>query len=82
MKWYRLAADQGLALAQVSLGAMYADGEGVAENAVQAYKWWNIAAAQGDATAKKSKAIVEKKMTWEQITEAQNLSAEWKPTKP
>ena len=51
------------------------------ENDVQAYKWFNLAAAQGNADAKSGKAIIEKEMTREQIAEAQKLSAEWKPTK-
>jgi hypothetical protein len=53
----------------------------VPENFVQAYKWWSLAAARGDDNAKKNKAIVEKKMTREQIAEAQKLAAEWKPKK-
>ncbi len=79
VKWYRKAADQGDANAQNNLGYMYANGEGVPENFVQAYKWWNLAAAQGYEPAKTNKGIIEKKMTREQIAEAQKLSAEWKP---
>ena len=79
VKWFRKAADQGLAEAQNNLGLMYAKGEGVPENDVQAYKWWNLAAAQGNESAKENKAIVEKKMTREQIAEAQRLSTGWKP---
>ena len=81
VKWYRKAADQGDVEAQFSLGLMYDLGQGVPENDVQAYKWFNLAAAKGQAGAKESKAIVEKRMTREQIAEAQKLSAEWKPTK-
>ena len=75
----RKAADQGLAEAQSNLGFMYEKGEGVPEDDVQAYKWWNLAAAQGDDAAKRNKAIIEKEMTREQIAEAQRLSTEWKP---
>ena len=31
VRWYRLAAEQGYAMAQSFLGAMYANGEGVPE---------------------------------------------------
>ena len=79
LRLFRPLADQGDVYAQASLAYMYANGEGVPENDVQAYKWWNLAAAQGHADAKANKAIVEKKMTREQIAEAQKLSAEWKP---
>ena len=81
VRWYRKAADQGLAPAQLGLGLMYANGEGVPQNDVEAYMWWNLAAAQGEDDAKENKAILEKRMTREQIAEAQKLSAEWKPTK-
>ena len=79
MKWYRLAADQGFADAQSNLGYMYGKGEGVPESKVDAYFWWNLAAAQDNDKAKRSKAIIEKRMTREQIAEAQRRSAAWKP---
>ena len=72
---------QGNAFAQYNLGLMYAHGLGVPKDDVKAYKWWNLAAAEGDAGAKKNQAIVERKMTPAQIAEAQKLSSEWKPTK-
>jgi TPR repeat protein len=55
---------------------MYYNGEGVLEDYVQAYAWWSIAATQGIADAKKNKGIIKKKMTREQIAEAQKLSSE------
>ena len=56
---------------------MYASGEGVAEDDVLAYMWWNLAAAQGHESAKNNKGILVKRMTREQIAEAQKLSREW-----
>jgi hypothetical protein len=44
-------ADQGDAKAQRSLGLMYDDGEGVAQDHKEAVKWYRLAAAQGDAWA-------------------------------
>jgi hypothetical protein len=41
--------------------------------------WWNLASASGDEDAKTLRETVSKKMTTEQITEAQKLSREWKP---
>ncbi len=49
VKWFRLAADQGLALAQNSLGTMYANGRGVPQDDQEAAKWFRLAAEQGDA---------------------------------
>lgn len=44
-------AQQGYAKAQSSLGAMYAEGEGVAQDFKQAAYWWQKAAQQGYAAA-------------------------------
>ena len=52
VRWYRMAAEQGLARAQCRLGGMYYTGEGIPKDYVQAYAWCDIAAAQGDKTAK------------------------------
>ena len=76
VKWYRKAAEQGHPRAQWRLGDAYEDGEGVIEDKVQAYAWYNIAAANGDESAKKTKTTVAELMTKEQIAEAQKLSRE------
>ena len=47
----RKAAEQGAADAQSNLGLMYALGQGVAEDNVEAVKWWRKAAEQGLADA-------------------------------
>ena len=44
-------ADQGNANAQLNLGVMYDNGEGVPENDAEAVKWYRKAADQGDAIA-------------------------------
>ena len=49
--WYRLAAEQGDAFSQVSLGSIYARGDGVPQNYAEAVKWFRLAAEQGDAQA-------------------------------
>ena len=79
MKWYRLAADQGNASAQINLGLMHAKGEGVPQNYIQAHMWLNLAGARGDEEARKARDIVKDKMTPEQIAEAQRLASVWKP---
>ncbi len=79
VKWYRLAVEQGDAVAQANLGLMYAKGQGVAQNDIQAYMWETLAAAQGNENASKGLEILEKQMTPDQIAEAQRLAREWKP---
>ena len=53
-KWFRVAADQGHADAQNSLGTMYSGGKGVPKDYVQAAKWYRLAADQGDSYAQTS----------------------------
>ncbi len=48
---YRVAAEQGHAQAQISLGMMYAFGRGVTRNANEAVKLYRLAAAQGEVHA-------------------------------
>lgn len=49
--WYRKAADQGFAEAQLYLGKHYDSGHGVAKDERQAVTWYRKAAEQGDAGA-------------------------------
>jgi TPR repeat protein len=51
LRWYRLAADQGLADAQNRLGAMLAAGQGTAPDHNEAARWYRKAADQGHAAA-------------------------------
>ena len=46
--FFRLAAEQGLGLAQYQLGEAYYYGFGVAEDNAEALRWYQLAAAQGD----------------------------------
>ncbi len=48
IKELRPLAEQGDALAQVTLGGMYQLGEGVRQDYVEATKWYRLAAEQGD----------------------------------
>jgi TPR repeat protein len=86
LKWFRKSAEQGHALAQYNLGVMYERGAGALQDYVQAYMWYNLAAAQFSASenesrdsAVKARDFVASKMTSAQIAEAQKLAREWKP---
>jgi TPR repeat protein/cyclophilin family peptidyl-prolyl cis-trans isomerase/serine/threonine protein kinase len=46
-KWWRQAADQGNADAQMLLGLAYSTGVGVEENQAEAARWWRKSAEQG-----------------------------------
>jgi hypothetical protein len=83
-KWYRLAADHGVAEAQHDLGVMYMTGQGVPQDYVLAHMWLNLAASQIPASKKedrdeavKARDLVASKMTPEQIAEAQKRARDW-----
>ena len=69
---------RGDALGQHNLGLMYANGQGVPQDYVQAHKWWNLNAASGNADAVKNRDLVASKMTPAQIAEAQRLASAWR----
>lgn len=81
---WRPLADRGGAIAQHSLGVMYARGEGVTQDYVQAYKWLDLAASRipPDQAANRELAVSRRDlaaalMTPAQVTEAQRLAREW-----
>ena len=76
VRWYKLAAAQGLADAQYNLGNMYRLGLGIPQDHVRAHLWLNLAATKGDSDAVKNRDITAKKMTPQQIAEAQKMARE------
>jgi TPR repeat protein len=76
-KWFRRAADQNYAPAQSNLGLCYERGNGVAKYEVEAYKWYLLAAAQGDHKAKSNATLLELMKTNEQITEGKRRAQVW-----
>jgi TPR repeat protein len=57
MRWYRIAAEKGNALAQIRVGGLYADGHGVPQNYGEALRWFRLAAAQGNSVAQRNVGI-------------------------
>ena len=54
LKWYRKAAEQGLAKAQNTLGWMYNVGKGTVKDEAEGVKWYRRAAEQGYAKAQRN----------------------------
>jgi TPR repeat protein len=79
LAWYRKAADQGNAGAQINLGDMYRDGHGVPQDYVRAHMWYNLAASQGRGATQRDDMAA--KMVPAQIAEALRLAGEWVPNK-
>jgi len=82
VKWYRLAAEQGNAIAQHNLGVRYANGQGVLQDYKLAHMWFNIAAANGLAVAVQSRDALAKDMSSEDISKAQEMAREWVKNHP
>ena len=74
VRWYRKAAEAGNIEAQNNLGIMYINGEGVLQDYVTSYAWANIAGANGYDVKRFKSEYLEKKMTPEQIAEAEALA--------
>ena len=55
---------------------MYKNGEGVIEDNVEAYAWFNVAAANGNKIAAENREQLKKNMTPEQIAEGRKRSRE------
>ncbi|HYE41781.1 MAG TPA: Localization factor PodJS [Caulobacteraceae bacterium] len=63
VQWFRKAADAGLVDSQYNLGRLYEQGgAGIAADPAEAYKWYLIAAASGDAEAKSSAETLRAKL--------------------
>jgi len=82
LKWHTLAADKGNANAQSVLGSMYATGRGVRQDFVRAYMWHALAAENSNPgrfmrDERVARDEVARRMTPEQIAEAQKLTREW-----
>jgi hypothetical protein len=79
-------AEQGSADAQYNLGVLYANGQGVPQDYVRAYMWYNLAAAHslgtGDKLGADDQDVVARRMTPAQIAEAKKLAQKWKPKTP
>ena len=82
-RWYRRAAEQGDPFAQASLALLFRFGKGVAQDYVEAYKWFYLAASR--TTGSDRDSIVELRdstaahLTAEQIAAAAQWARDWEP---
>jgi hypothetical protein len=82
IKWYRAAAEQGMAVAQKNLAEFLANGRGEKRNYVEAYKWYeisipNLANAFVRSLHRLERDKIEKKMTPDEVNKAKELAALW-----
>lgn len=79
VRWYHLAADQGNSLALQRLFLMYYEGQGVPQDYMKAYMWFDLAEKTGQKSDVKLRDTFAKRLTPEQIAEAQRMAQEWRP---
>ena len=72
----RPLAATGEVWAQYNLGLMYGKGQGFPMDYVLAHMWFNLAAMNGNANAVKNRGILAKRLTPQQMAEAQKLARE------
>lgn len=77
--WNEKAASQGYVAAQLDLGRMYQNGTGVPKDNVEAYVWYSLAAASGDANAVRNRDAVAAGLSPEELSAARDRVREWKP---
>lgn len=88
-RWFKKAADQGVVDSQYNLGRIYENGmkdpnsgaAAVPQNKAEAYKWYLVAAAQGDQDAKTSAAALKAQLPADQATAAERTAQAFRPQK-
>ena len=72
-----LAVQTGAPDALFELGILYATGRDVDMDLVTAHKWFNLAAARGNVSARTYRVELAREMTVTEISEAQKQAREW-----
>jgi TPR repeat protein len=70
-------AANGDADACFELGVAYSCGSGVAYDLIEAHKWFNLAAVNGDVRGQELRAEIAGEMTAREIAEAQRQARAW-----
>ena len=73
LEW-RNKAELGSSTAMANIGNMYEVGAGVEQSNIFAHQWYNLAASNGDLTARENKKIIENVMTRLEISLAVSLA--------
>ena len=67
---WRNKASLGSVTSMANLGNMYEVGAGVEQSYILAHQWYNLAASNGDLTARENKEIMEKSMSADEVSSA------------
>lgn len=78
--WFAEAAERGLGDSQYNLAVLYETGRGVDRDLKQAFKWFALAARNGDKEAMRRRDRVKLMLDAQQLEIAEGLVRAWKPT--
>ncbi|WP_439631409.1 peptidoglycan-binding protein [Shinella sp.] len=78
-KWFQKASELGVRDSQFNLAILYARGNGVKQDLEESYKWFAIAARDGDNDAAQKRDEVANAMRPEQLSSAKAKMELWKP---
>jgi len=81
-KWYKKAADQGIADAYFALGQIYHRGVVVPKDAIQAFAAFDVAARLGHAVSGDWRGMVSNTLNEEQLAKAQKMASELLAKRP
>lgn len=83
--WYRKAAEQGDPVAQGTLATLYMVGQGVEHSDVEAYYWFDLAAAVNGAHQSQyaaNRQMAGARITADELADVQDRVAKWKAAHP
>jgi len=78
-QWFTRAANLGLADSQFNLAVLYERGMGVQQSLIDAYKWYAIAAQQGDTESKARLDALNTQLSPEDKTAAEKAAQSFRP---
>jgi localization factor PodJL len=82
LQWFLAAGDYGVRDSQYNLGVIYARGLGTAQNLQASYKWFAIAASQGDTDAGARRDEVAKLLNGDDLAKARAAVQAWHAKPP
>jgi len=77
VRWYRAAAEKGVAAAQTRLGQLYLEGQGVPRDMEFAYAWFSVAAQLGNARAARLLEQTRGRLSATEAEQAERLAREY-----
>jgi len=77
-QYFLRAAEAGSAEAQMEAARIYATGDGVDQDYIQAHMWANLAAAAGIDGAARERAVFAQFLDADQLADAQTRASEWR----